>query len=68
MGIPPFGGAPTPIATPTRRGKVYSTQGNVPTLIGLGVIFVVAADTQVLFKAPCKLDGTVVIIGTRVNL
>jgi len=39
-----------------------------PTKVASGATFTVPADTQMLFKAPCKLDGTIVIIGTRVNL
>lgn len=39
-----------------------------PTIVASGVTFTISADTQMLFLAPCKLDGTIVIDGTRVNL
>lgn len=44
------------------------TAQSTPTIVASGSSFTIPANTQMLFKAPCKLDGTIVIIGTRVNL
>lgn len=39
-----------------------------PTIVAGGATFTIPINTQMLFKAPCKLDGTIVVNGTRVNL
>lgn len=45
-----------------------ATGSATPTIIPVGTTFTITADTQMIFKAPCKLDGTLVINGTRVNI
>lgn len=44
-----------------------ATGSATPTLIAVATTFTIAANTQMLFKVPCKLDGTLIINGTRVN-
>lgn len=46
---------------------VSSSGSATPTLVASGATFEIAADTQMVFKAPNKIDGTLKITGTLVQ-
>ena len=39
-----------------------------PTIIPVATVFTILVDTQMLFAATCKVDGTLVIDGTLVDM